>query len=180
MSLELFDLNGKVALVTKGEDFNTIRIYEDTPTLDSVPIYRYGANMCFALKEKLQKDTLYTFSIMIQLNDASSFGLDYLGFHALTNFPTNQKNKIWDRIPEQVIPIKDLNTNIGWVEKQISFKANGGEQFLVIGAVYPNYTLSKNHNFQRKVSHICGPDFHPCIDENIIYRDSFIFVWFIF
>ena len=86
---------------------------------------------------------------MIQLDKKSSYGLSYLGFHILDSFPKNSINKLWDRLPDQVMPIKDLTTTKGWVEKQIIFKAKGGESFIAVGAVFPRYEKVRNQNFTK-------------------------------
>ncbi len=162
----------KAVFVEKGQDYNTTYFYEDVPPKDTMPIYKYGAVMSFALAQALQKDSMYSFSFMMKLAKKSAYGLDFLGFHVLKDFPANEKNKLWTRLPDQVIPIKDLTEKNNWVEKQILFKAKGGEKFIAIGSVYPNNQIVTNQNFEPEVSATCGPNDGYCYNRKVYFADS--------
>lgn len=165
--------------VDKGQDYNTTYFFENAPPKDTMPVYKYGANICFTLKEALIKDSTYSFSLMLQLDKKSAYGLDFLGVHMLDSFPENTQNKLWDKLPNQVIPIKDLTKVGGWAEKQILFNANGGEKFIAIGAVYPRSEIFKNQNFIPEVSSTCGPNDAYCIGRQVYFADSLFANYFV-
>ena len=102
----------------------------------------------FSLSQELVKDSTYSLSLMMKMDQGASYGISYLGVHLLKEFPTNITEDFWNKVPEEVLPIEDLSVESNWVEKQILIRAKGGEKFIALGAVYPSYNLIKNKNFK--------------------------------
>jgi hypothetical protein len=156
----------------KGQDYDTWYYYERMPSSTNIPKYEKGSTICLPLKDYLKKDSVYYFSFMLKLDDGSSYGLDFLGFHALNEFPANTNDSIWKRVPDEIIPVEDLLSNSNWMEKQIRYQAKGGERFVALSAVYPKLNIYKNQNFSPEVSETCGPNSYNCFNRNVYYRDS--------
>lgn len=156
----------------KGQDYDTWYYYERMPSSTNISKYEKGSTICLPLKDSLIKDSIYYFSIMLKLDNGSSYGLDFLGFHALNEFPANTNDSIWKRVPDEIIPVEDLLSNSNWMEKQIRYQAKGGERFVALSAVYPKINIYKNQNFSPEVSETCGPNSYNCFNRNVYYRDS--------
>ncbi len=156
----------------KGQDYDTWFYYEKLPTSTNIHKYEKGSTICMPLKEALIKDSVYYFSLMLKLDVGSSYGLDFLGFHALKEFPSNTNDSIWKRVPDEIIPVEDLLTNSNWTEKQIRYQAKGGESFIALSNVYPQKNIYRNQNFTAEISETCGPNTYNCFQHKVFYKDS--------
>jgi hypothetical protein len=183
-SVKLFSTNEhhkyqEVTYVEKGTDYNTIHIYESSPSRDSIPTFKKGGGVCFSLKDTLEANKVYSFSLMIKLDNSSSYGVDFMGCHFMNSFPSENEEMLWGRLPEQVIPVEDLLVNNGWVEKRILYTAKGGERYLALSAIYPQPKIGSNRNFVPQFLSSCGPNDGYCISRKVIYRDSLFANYFI-
>lgn len=155
----------------KGSDYYTYYYYENDPPA-SINRYSNGDYITFVLADSLEKGKKYVFSVMMKMDQYSSFGVGHLGVHLTKEIPTEIKDSLWSRIPDEILSIAPLTRSQAWHEVNLEFVAKGGEKFVTLGHLPELSGVIKNQNFIRDVHSTCGPNEYNCLSRYVYYKDS--------
>lgn len=86
------------------------------------------------LKEPLEKDQLYCFSAYLKLSPGSRYATNAFGFLLSDNPVHINTDQLLTIEPSKRLQQQVLNYKSKWMKVQCTYKANGGEQYLVLGS----------------------------------------------
>lgn len=86
------------------------------------------------LKEPLKKDSLYCFSAYLRLSPGSKYATNAFGFLLSTEPQQINTDQLLRIKPSKHLNTQILNYKTRWMKVQCSYKATGGEKYLIIGS----------------------------------------------
>ncbi len=94
------------------------------------------------LKQPLEKDSVYCFSAFLKLSPASRYATNAFGFKLSQDKVSINTDELLTIEPSKGLNDQVLNYKTRWMKVQCSYKAIGGERYLVIGSFQNHHDLN--------------------------------------